>query len=103
MKLNTVIHIGFPKTGTTTQQNHLFAKHSQIAYLGKPYKDARLQTGLHHLIMQESTIYQSSSLKEYMKSLEIDEPGKKLVLVSDEIMVSVSKVRTSLGSGKLFF
>ena len=93
MKLNTVIHIGFPKTGTTTQQNHLFGKHSQIAYLGKPYKDHRLQTELHHLIMQESIVYQSSLLKEYMKSLVIHELGKKVILVSDEIMVSVSKVR----------
>lgn len=33
---NTVyIHIGLPKTGTTTLQKHLFENHSQIYYLGK--------------------------------------------------------------------
>lgn len=29
------LHIGYPKTGTTTLQAHLFAKHPQIDYLGK--------------------------------------------------------------------
>lgn len=30
-----VIHIGFPKTGTSTLQCHSFAEHSQIEFLGK--------------------------------------------------------------------
>ena len=29
------LHVGMPKTATTCIQMHLFAKHSQIAYLGK--------------------------------------------------------------------
>lgn len=29
------LHIGYPKTGTTTLQAHLFAKHPQIDYIGK--------------------------------------------------------------------
>ena len=29
------IHFGFPRTGTTTLQNHFFPKHSQISYWGK--------------------------------------------------------------------
>ncbi len=33
------IHAGFPKTATTTLQDHLFAKHAQINYLGKPFSD----------------------------------------------------------------
>ena len=33
----TFIHIGPSKTGTTTLQREIFAKHSQIAYLGKPF------------------------------------------------------------------
>jgi len=31
----TYIHIGLPKTATTTLQEHLFANHSQIHYFGK--------------------------------------------------------------------
>jgi hypothetical protein len=34
-----VIHIGFPKTGTTTLQKALFARHSQIANLGEPVEN----------------------------------------------------------------
>ncbi len=34
-----IIHIGPPKTGTTTLQFNLFAKHPDIRYLGKPYWD----------------------------------------------------------------
>ena len=93
MGMNTVIHIGFPKTGTTTHQIHLFDKHSQIVYLGKPYKDSRFEQEIHGLIKQESTIYDSSALKEYMNSVNKEEPGKNVLLVSDEIMVSLSKVR----------
>jgi hypothetical protein len=91
--LNTVIHIGFPKTGTTTHQNHLFSKHSQILYLGKPYKNESLRREMHNLIKQESTVYRSPGLKDCLETLEIDKQGKNVVLVSDEIMVSVSKVR----------
>lgn len=97
MTLPAAIHIGFPKTGTTTHQNHLFSKHSQILYLGKPYRDEHLQREMHHLIKQESTTYRSSALQDYLDKLETGEPDrgkrKKIVMVSDEIMVSVSKVR----------
>lgn len=93
MALNTVIHIGFPKTGTTTHQNHLFNKHSQILYLGKPYKNESFQRLMHNLIKQESTVYRSSGLKDYLDTLEIDKQREKVLMVSDEIMVSVSKVR----------
>ena len=29
------LHIGYPRTGTTTLQRHLYCKHPQINYLGK--------------------------------------------------------------------
>ena len=30
----TFIHAGLPRTGTTTLQTHLFARHTQVHYLG---------------------------------------------------------------------
>lgn len=33
-----VLHVGLPKTGTTTLQNAIFANHSQIRFLGKSIK-----------------------------------------------------------------
>lgn len=35
--LPVCIHVGVPKTGTTTLQRGLFAQHTQIVYVGKPY------------------------------------------------------------------
>jgi hypothetical protein len=93
VKKNTVIHIGFPKTGSTTLQNHLFAKHSQIQFLGKPYADEEFKRQMHRLIMEESTIYDPAPLKEYLEAFTVEDAGKKIIAVSDEIMVSVSKVR----------
>jgi len=98
MSLNTIIHIGFPKTGSTTHQNHLFSKHSQVHFLGKPYPDERFREEFYRLIKQESTIYSPEPLKDYMNSLwrsgkEKSGKEKKVVVISDEIMVSVSKVR----------
>lgn len=31
------LHVGYPKTGSTSLQRHLFSRHPQIAYLGKPF------------------------------------------------------------------
>jgi hypothetical protein len=33
------IHIGFPKTASSTLQRHLFARHSGLGYLGKPFSE----------------------------------------------------------------
>ena len=41
MKSQIVIHIGLPKTGTTSLQHFFFPCHSQIDYLGKHYVKAR--------------------------------------------------------------
>jgi hypothetical protein len=92
---NTVIHIGFPKTATTTLQNHLFAKHPGILYLGKPYPDDDLKGMISRLVLQESTVYHAENLKHYInKHLARErETGKKVILISDETFVSAAKVR----------
>lgn len=92
---NTVIHIGFPKTGTTTLQTHLFAKHPGIHYLGKPYRDDDLKEMISRLVMRESTVYTTENLKQYInKHLARGlETGKNVFLISDETFVSAAKVR----------
>ncbi len=89
------IHIGFPKTGTTTQQKHLFANHSQVSYLGKPYENEALKNEILKLVMEESLTYDPTVLKEYLarQAAKINNRGKKLVVLSDELLVSASKVR----------
>lgn len=36
------VHIGWPKTATTTLQRHFFDKHPGIENVGHPYRDPRL-------------------------------------------------------------
>lgn len=95
MPLETVIHVGFPKTGTTTLQKHLFSQHSQILYLGKPYNDNAFKTQMHRLIMQESLVYDPAELKELLKkeiSKETND-SKRIILLSEELLVSCTKTR----------
>jgi hypothetical protein len=96
---NIAIHIGFPKTGTTTQQMHLFGKHSQIDYLGKPYADDSLKREILRLVMEESTTYDSTALKEYLarQKEKGNHKEKRVTVLSDELLVSASKVRDKGG------
>ena len=94
MNPNLVIHVGFSRTGTTTLQKHLFAKHTQIHYLGKPYHDEQLGREINKLIKKDSMEYDSSAFKRIVaKNVGKGnvENGKKVVLLSDEVLVSYSK------------
>lgn len=93
-----VMHVGFSKTGTTTLQNHLFAKHSQIQYLGKPYRDDHLKAALHRLMMEDSIAYQASVDGVFLATLVKSELAnmaqpKRVLVLSDEMFVSYTKVR----------
>lgn len=95
MSLPFVVHVGFPKTGTTTHQKHLFAKHSQVSYLGKPYENDILKGEILRLVMEESLTYDPAALKKYLLQLNAGKgnSGKKLAVLSEELLVSASKVR----------
>lgn len=41
-KYNLKIHVGYPKTGTTTLQKHFFPKIQEVQYLGKYSNDTKL-------------------------------------------------------------
>ena len=89
-----VIHIGFPKTGTSTQQKHLFSRHSQIEYLGKPYPNEEIKAEIHKMIMQESQFYDALQCKSYISNLLVPvKNSQKVILLSDELFVSASKAR----------
>lgn len=51
---NFTLHVGLPKTGTTTLQDSLFARHSQICYFGKrrgsPYAKAATSEAVNQLL-----------------------------------------------------
>lgn len=96
--LPLVVHVGFPKTATTTLQNRLFSTHSQILYFGKPYTDSRLEDAVRHLMMADSMNYlpgsQALNLAEYIPAqLNEHKFSKKVAVLSDELFLSFSKVR----------
>jgi hypothetical protein len=95
MAVNIALHVGFSKTGTTTLQQFLFSKHSRIEYLGKPYTDDILKTHLQRLIMQDSLVYDPAELADYFSKevLKKTHRSKKIILISEEMLVSYSKVR----------
>jgi hypothetical protein len=95
MSLPVAVHIGFPKTGTTTHQKHLFAKHAQVSYLGKPYESDILKGEVLRLVMEESLTYDPAALKKHLVQPDAKErnSGKKLAVLSEELLVSASKVR----------
>ena len=93
--MNITIHIGFSKTGTTTLQRHLFSKHTQVKYLGKPYPDEHFKTLLHRLLAAETLTYDPAPLERYITENEVGttREAEKVVLLSDEMFLSYSKVR----------
>lgn len=95
MNSKIALHVGFSKTGTTTLQRHLFSGHSQIRYLGKPYKDETLKARVHELLTQESLVYDPANIKTYLEHEVFGKTGEagKLMLLSEEMLVSYSKVR----------
>ncbi len=95
MTSNFVVHVGFSKTGTTTLQKHLFVKHSQVKYLGKPFKEDVFKTLIHRLMMQESIVYDPGPLKRYVSDNRLRELDgtQRVVVLSDEMFLSYSKVR----------
>ena len=90
------LHIGFNKTATTTLQEHVFARHPAIAYLGRPYKMPEfagaggiakkgLERAVRAIRMQDTLSYNLHSAHEEI-SLILDGAkgsGKPIVL-SDE-------------------
>lgn len=95
MSRRFIVHIGFSKTGTTSLQKHLFRRHSQIAYLGKPYESEVLEREIQNLFTQETSVYDSSALEQHVsQNLFNEKTGfDKVFILSEERLVSYSKVR----------
>jgi len=82
------IHIGHSKTGTTTLQDHLFSKHNQIAYLGRPYKNSLFEKEVRKLTLQDSTQYNHKGLKSVIDTYRNGIKDKSIV-ISEETFSTV--------------
>lgn len=82
--MRLILHVGYPKTGSTTLQEGLFSKHPEIAYLGKPFDPRFLR--LERVILTASDAEFERSLPTMAKVTEsrVRSLGRSLVLLSHE-------------------
>lgn len=69
-----VVHIGFPKTGTTTLQETFFNNHPQINYLGSPYKSQEMLVAMEVKLTKNILSYNNNS--EIIKNIFLNELSK---------------------------
>jgi hypothetical protein len=100
-----VIHIGLPKTATTTLQECLFARHPSINYLGKPYTRGSLGMAIHAIRLMDEIEYRSVAAErmEYVKQALSDRDDAHLVTVlSDEGLSASGGADRTLIARRLF-
>lgn len=91
-----VLHIGLPKTGTTSLQNNLFVPHDAWSFIGKPlvHTNQRMRRFIRPIVEQDPAAYERG-LEDYRS--QVIEPclreAGQLLLVSEEEF-STGTVRT---------
>lgn len=55
-----VLHIGYPKTATTTLQQYVFPRHSEIFYLGKPFVDTVVMDGINSIFFASDRVFEAN-------------------------------------------
>jgi hypothetical protein len=89
------IHLGYPKTATTTFQQHVFPRQRDIVYLGKTipsfrYTDPALFPLIDALMTADSVTYDgTAALREVMR-IHREEAGARPLLISSESFLHVT-------------
>lgn len=89
MRPQLFLHIGYPKTATTTLQTHLFPKHPDINYLGKfipnhDYTKPDLKSYLNDLINSQSHNYKCNGTLKHLINQEMIHSNHLCTLISNE-------------------
>ncbi|MBM3516710.1 MAG: sulfotransferase domain-containing protein [Alphaproteobacteria bacterium] len=80
------LHIGYPKTATTTLQDALFLRHSQIVALGKPWRDEDETDWLVQFHLTDSLEFDAARAREgYVRHLASRGDDGKAIVVSVEL------------------
>lgn len=91
-----IIHIGYPKTATTTLQMHLFEKLDNIEYLGIPFDQDMEQ--LFDLFIECDKIFYEKKKKYYIELFRKRFNSNKIYLLSNElIMEPLRRGKTNSG------
>ena len=96
-----LIHIGYPKTATTTIQREFFAIHPAIEYLGKPYTDPRLKDLVESLMWHDDLYYDPDALRDHLVGKERTSKRQRVVL-SDERLTSFATIGHGIVARRLF-
>ena len=81
-----VIHIGFPKTATTTLQEHLFKPYPDILNVARPFVDQQRQELCTALALSDDMDYREDELAAQIERHRKSRP--RLLLYSDETVVN---------------
>jgi len=81
-----IIHIGFPKTATTTLQEHLFARHEGLSNIARPFSDDRKSKICTALALGDDDEYADAVMSELVEQARSAAP--RLMLYSDETVVN---------------
>ena len=110
------IHIGPSKTGTTTLQREIFAKHSQISYLGKPFylpgrpagdkksDESRLNEELVYTLRSKDSLeYEEGPVVDGIRThLEKYPSGNRVSVLSEEGLAASGRADRRLIAERLF-
>ncbi|MEK9968295.1 MAG: sulfotransferase [Ferrovibrio sp.] len=87
--MRSIIHIGVGKTGTTSLQENLLARHPSILNIGRPWRDEDSRKAAQQLIRLDDWDYDAVWMAQYFKRLAAEAAEKSATLVlSDEILSS---------------
>jgi hypothetical protein len=110
-----LIHVGYPKTATTTFQVHVFPHHPEIDYLGKflPSHRYREEETYHQIddLLHRSELRAPDlgPLREYIQSARL-QSSRKVVLISSESFIHpaasdlarvAARLKDAVGDGKI--
>lgn len=101
------VHIGFPKTATTTFQQHVFPAHPDIEYIGKfipgfGYRTDALASNIGRLITSDSVSYAGvGALRDEVNAI-IRSSSRRIVLLSSESFVQEQATDRGLVAKRLF-
>lgn len=89
--MEKIIHVGLPKTATTTLQNGLFCRHSELFYFGRPVKTKAQGEFFNSIIYDDDIYFDTQGAKDTINRLldEANQLGKKTFLLSHEYFVYV--------------
>ena len=86
--MRLVLHVGYPKTGTTALQYGIFKKHNKINYISREH--LKKENIKDPLLYRENSLSSLSKTEEYRKILLKSFSEDKLNIISEELLLASS-------------